>query len=159
MRLVRRYSALYKSKRYQIRKLIIVVVPAYSSVFCLMVNRLQFLKDSHQLSISTLSLSRANLCEILAIRVLRESVRAGPATFLARLRKLRSVDHLMLVSTGEWSERSLSLATLLLTPWALFQGASEAVIERAREEGDDDSPAELAGNALEVRPPKNVPAA
>lgn len=106
-----------------------------------MVNRLQFLKDSHQLSISTLSLSRANLCEILAIRVLRES----PTAASTPLRVAHSL------IPGEWSERSLSLATLLLTPWALFQGASEAVIERAREEGDEDSPAELAGNALEVR--------
>lgn len=93
----------------------------HAIIFCLMVNRLRFIKDSNQLSISTLSQSRAMLCEILAIRVLRE-----------------------------WSERTLTLASLLLTPWALFQGASEAVIARAREEGDEDSPAELAGNALEM---------
>ena len=42
------------------------------TVFCLLLNKIQFEKDSQQLSVSTLSLSRATLCEILAIRVLRE---------------------------------------------------------------------------------------
>ncbi|OCF32424.1 hypothetical protein I316_05850 [Kwoniella heveanensis BCC8398] len=80
----------------------------------------QFTRDSAQLSISTLSISRATLCEILAIRVLRG-----------------------------WSERSLHLATVLLTPWALFQGASQEVIERAKEEGDDDILTD-GGTALEM---------
>lgn len=53
--------------------------------------------------------------------------------------------------TGGWSERTLALSNLLLIPWALFQGASPAVIERAKEEGDDDEDlAESAGNALEM---------
>jgi hypothetical protein len=43
-----------------------------SPVFCLLLNKVQFVRDSTQLSISTLSLSRATLCEILAVRVLRE---------------------------------------------------------------------------------------
>jgi hypothetical protein len=51
--------------------------------------------------------------------------------------------------TGGWSERSLPLATVLLTPWALFQGASDEIIERAKEEGDDDILTD-GGNALEV---------
>ncbi|ORY33033.1 hypothetical protein BCR39DRAFT_520833 [Naematelia encephala] len=91
-----------------------------SIVFCLLLNRVQFTRDSTQLSISTLSVSRATLCEILAIRVLRG-----------------------------WSERSLPLATVLLTPWALFQGASEAVTQRAVEDGDDDILTQ-GGNALEM---------
>ncbi|WVF65343.1 hypothetical protein IAT40_000069 [Kwoniella sp. CBS 6097] len=91
-----------------------------ATVFCLLLNKVQFTRDSAQLSISTLSVSRATLCEILAIRVLRG-----------------------------WSERSLHLATVLLTPWALFQGASEAVIERAKEEGDDDILTD-GGTALEM---------
>lgn len=89
-------------------------------VFCLLLNKIQFEKDSQQLSVSTLSLSRATLCEILAIRVLRG-----------------------------WSERSLQLATVLLTPWALFQGASEEVREHAKEEGDEDLLTQ-GGTALEM---------
>lgn len=81
---------------------------------------MQFARDSTQLSISTLSLSRASLCEILAIRVLRG-----------------------------WSERTLPLATVLLTPWAMYQGASEAVVERTKAEGDDDILTE-GGTALEM---------
>lgn len=42
------------------------------SVFCLLLNKVEFARDSQQLSISTLSLTRSTLCEILAIRVLRE---------------------------------------------------------------------------------------
>ncbi|WWC63799.1 uncharacterized protein I303_106404 [Kwoniella dejecticola CBS 10117] len=91
-----------------------------ATVFCLLLNKVQFTRDSNQLSISTLSTARANLCEILAIRVLRG-----------------------------WSERSLPLATVLLTPWALFQGASQEVLERAKEEGDDDLITQ-GGNALEM---------
>ncbi|WVQ93018.1 hypothetical protein IAU59_000081 [Kwoniella sp. CBS 9459] len=91
-----------------------------ATVFCLLLNKVQFTRDSAQLSISTLSTSRATLCEILAIRVLRG-----------------------------WSERSLHLATVLLTPWALFQGASQEVIERAKEEGDDDILTD-GGTALEM---------
>lgn len=43
----------------------------------------------------------------------------------------------------------MPLATVLLTPWALFQGASEEVIERAKEDGDEDILTQN-GNALEV---------
>lgn len=50
---------------------------------------------------------------------------------------------------GGWSERTLPLATVLLTPWALFQGASNEVIARAKEDGDDDLLTQ-GGTALEV---------
>ncbi|KAJ9120074.1 hypothetical protein QFC22_002972 [Naganishia vaughanmartiniae] len=54
-------------------------------------------------------------------------------------------------SQSGWSERTLPLASLLLTPWALFQGASEVVMAKIIEEdGDDDALVDLAGNALEV---------
>ncbi|WWD21218.1 hypothetical protein CI109_105702 [Kwoniella shandongensis] len=91
-----------------------------ATVFCLLLNKVQFTQDSAQLSISTLSISRATLCEILAIRVLRG-----------------------------WAERSLPLSMVLLTPWALFQGASQEVLERAKEEGDDDLLTQ-GGTALEM---------
>ncbi|GHJ86400.1 hypothetical protein NliqN6_2802 [Naganishia liquefaciens] len=93
----------------------------HAIIFCLLLNRVQFLKDASQLSINTLSLSRANLCEMLAIRVLRG-----------------------------WSERTLPLASLLLTPWALFQGASKVVIDKVSDDYDDDTLVDLAGNALEM---------
>ncbi|KAL7421096.1 hypothetical protein Q5752_003980 [Cryptotrichosporon argae] len=92
----------------------------HSAVFCLLLNKVQFVRDSQQLSISTISLARATLCEILAIRVLRE-----------------------------WSERSLPLATVLLTPWAMFQGASDDVVEHAKEDGDGDILMQ-SGTALEM---------
>lgn len=50
---------------------------------------------------------------------------------------------------GGWSERTLPLATVLLTPWAMFQGAADEVIDRAKEEGDDDLLTQ-GGNALEM---------
>ncbi|KAJ9103807.1 hypothetical protein QFC21_002269 [Naganishia friedmannii] len=54
-------------------------------------------------------------------------------------------------SISGWSERTLPLASLLLTPWALFQGASEVVMAKIIEEdGDDDALVDLAGNALEM---------
>ncbi len=53
------------------------------------------------------------------------------------------------ISTGGWSERSLPLASVLLTPWALFQGASEEVVSRAKDDGDDDL-LDQSGTALEV---------
>jgi hypothetical protein len=38
---------------------------------------------------------------------------------------------------------------VLLTPWAMFQGAGEDIVERAKEEGDDDILTQ-GGSALEV---------
>jgi hypothetical protein len=79
---------------------------------------------------------------MLAIRVLRKSsFNYKPQT---------NPHHLFLI-TGGWSERTLPLASLLLTPWALFQGASEVVINKVSDEYDDDALVDLAGNALEVR--------
>ncbi|KLT45208.1 hypothetical protein CC85DRAFT_299674 [Cutaneotrichosporon oleaginosum] len=91
-----------------------------SVVFCLLLNKVQFVTDSHQISIATLSVSRAKLCEILAVRVLRG-----------------------------WSERSLALATVLLTPWPLFRGAPEDVIRGAKEDGEEEA-LDDSGTALEM---------
>lgn len=109
-------------------------------VFCLLLNKVEFARDSQQLSISTLSLTRSTLCEILAIRVLRES----SLTY-----KNHCETEKMLTVLGGWSERTLPLSTVLLTPWAMFQGAADEVIDRAKEEGDDDLLTQ-GGNALEV---------
>lgn len=43
----------------------------------------------------------------------------------------------------------MPLATVLLTPWAIWQGAPDEIVERAKEEGDDDVLTD-GGNALEV---------
>ncbi|WOO84870.1 Calcium channel YVC1 [Vanrija pseudolonga] len=91
-----------------------------SVIFCLLLNKVQFTTDSHQLSIATLSESRATLCEILATRVLRG-----------------------------WSERSLHLATVLLTPWPIFQGASAQVVASAKADGEQDV-LDDTGTALEM---------
>lgn len=82
--------------------------------------RVQFIRlSSISLSLSLLSLSRAALCELLAIRLLRA-----------------------------WSERTLELAHVLLTPWDLYQGASDVVRQRLEDEGEEG--VERVGNALEV---------
>ncbi|BEJ16219.1 hypothetical protein CspHIS471_0508240 [Cutaneotrichosporon sp. HIS471] len=91
-----------------------------SVVFCLLLNKVQFMTDSNQITIATLSIARAKLCEILAVRVLRG-----------------------------WSERSLALATVLLTPWPLFRGAPEDVIRGAKEDGDEEV-LDDTGTALEM---------
>lgn len=41
------------------------------------------------------------------------------------------------------------MANVLLTPWAMFQGAADEVVERAKEEGDEDLLTQ-GGTALEV---------
>lgn len=61
------------------------VLPTFI-VFCMLLNKVQFVQDSAQLSISTLSVSRATICEILAIRILRERysapiTRYSPSSF------------------------------------------------------------------------------
>lgn len=89
-------------------------------MFCLLLNRVQFISDSAKLSIATLSESRATLCEIIAIRVLRG-----------------------------WSERSLHLATVLLTPWPLFQGAPSSVISALKDDGEEEV-LEHSATALEM---------
>jgi hypothetical protein len=60
------------------------------------------------------------LCEVLATRVLRG-----------------------------WSERSLPLATVLLTSWRMFQGAPQDVVNDVRDEGEEEV-LENSGTALEV---------
>jgi c-di-GMP-related signal transduction protein len=57
-------------------------------LFCGSVVGVQFIRTSASLSLAAISLSRAALCELLAIRVFRES-----------------------------SERTVQLSTILLTPW------------------------------------------
>ncbi|KAI9063882.1 hypothetical protein FKP32DRAFT_1571075 [Trametes sanguinea] len=90
-----------------------------SVVFCLLLNRVYFVRDRH-LTTAALSKTRADLCEILAIRALREH-----------------------------ADNMLELALALTTSWPVYSGAPNALLERAREENDDDLE-ERVGNAVEM---------
>ncbi|KAI0351934.1 hypothetical protein OH77DRAFT_843965 [Trametes cingulata] len=90
-----------------------------SVVFCLLLNRVYFFRDRH-LTTASLSQTRADLCEILAIRALREH-----------------------------AENMLELALALTTSWSVYSGAPSALLQRAREENDDDLE-DRVGNAIEM---------
>ncbi|KAG5654377.1 hypothetical protein H0H81_003835 [Sphagnurus paluster] len=79
-----------------------------SVVFCLLLNRVYFLRDENFLT-KTISCSRATLCEILAIRTFRDN-----------------------------GTSMLKLTLTLTTTWAVYNGADPHVIQQAREERDDD---------------------
>ncbi|KAI0334570.1 hypothetical protein GY45DRAFT_1118209 [Cubamyces sp. BRFM 1775] len=92
-----------------------------SVVFCLLLNRVYFVRDRH-LTTAALSQTRADLCEILATRALR-----GHA------------------------ENMLDLALALTTSWPVYAGAPDALLQRAREDNDDDDVMEdRVGNAIEM---------
>ena len=90
-----------------------------SVVFCLLLNRVYFFRDRH-LTTSALSRTRADLCEILAIRALREH-----------------------------ADNMLELALVLTTSWPVYSGAPSGLLARAREENDDDLE-DRVGNAIEM---------
>ncbi|KAI0666819.1 hypothetical protein C8Q78DRAFT_983490 [Trametes maxima] len=90
-----------------------------SVVFCLLLNRVYFFRDRN-LTTAALSQTRADLCEILAIRALREH-----------------------------ADNMLELALALTTSWSVYSGAPPTLLERAREEYDDDLE-ERVGNAIEM---------
>ncbi|KAI0629114.1 hypothetical protein C8Q77DRAFT_1161302 [Trametes polyzona] len=90
-----------------------------SIVFCLLLNRVYFIRDRH-LTTTALSKTRADLCEILATRALREH-----------------------------AENMLELALALTTSWSVYAGAPNVLMERAREENDDDLE-DRVGNAIEM---------
>ncbi|KAF8318776.1 hypothetical protein DL93DRAFT_345555 [Clavulina sp. PMI_390] len=88
--------------------------------FCLLLNRANFLRDGN-IATRGLSQSRAELCEILAIRTLRH-----------------------------WAADTLDLATVLTTSWIVFNGADEHVMAKI-EDSEEDVDAEMrVGNALEM---------
>ena len=90
-----------------------------SVIFSLLLTRVYFVRDRH-LATAALSRSRADLCEILAIRALREH-----------------------------AENMLELALVLTTTWSVYAGAPPGLISRAREELDDDLE-DRVGNAIEM---------
>ncbi|KAI0272571.1 hypothetical protein BC834DRAFT_353387 [Gloeopeniophorella convolvens] len=78
-----------------------------SIVFCLLLNRVHFIRDDN-LTSSALSRTRAHLCEILAIRSLRE-----------------------------YGNNLLDLAVVATTSWPVYSGADPTLLSIAREENDD----------------------
>lgn len=90
-----------------------------SVVFCLLINRVHFIRDENIVS-SSLSRSRATLCEILAIRTL-----------------------------ADYGGSMLDLTLALTTSWPVYSGADPNVIAQAREDRDDDLE-DRVGNALEM---------
>ncbi|RXW21677.1 hypothetical protein EST38_g4197 [Candolleomyces aberdarensis] len=90
-----------------------------SVVFCLLLNRIHFIRDPDPFT-STLSKSRADLCEILASRVFRENANS-----------------------------LLDLTVVLTTVWHVYSGADPQLLEKARQERDDDLENRV-GNAIEL---------
>ena len=87
--------------------------------FCFLINNVHFLRDDN-VATKSVSQSRAALCEILATRICREL-----------------------------GNNTLSLATALTTSWSLYSGADPEMVNRARDERDDDLE-EHVGNAIEI---------
>jgi hypothetical protein len=90
-----------------------------SVVFCFLLNRVRFVRDEDPLTAS-ISRSRAELCEILAIRTFRE-----------------------------YGNDMLKLTLALTTSWHVYNGADPRMIEQARRERDDDLENRV-GNAIEM---------
>ncbi|KAH9983891.1 hypothetical protein BJV74DRAFT_946355 [Russula compacta] len=78
-----------------------------SVVFCLLLNRVHFIRDDN-LTTSTLSCTRAHLCEILAIRCLRE-----------------------------YGDNLLDLVVVAITSWPVYSGADPVTVNLARQENED----------------------
>ncbi|CAL1715034.1 unnamed protein product [Somion occarium] len=78
-----------------------------SVVFCFLLNRAYFLRDRN-LATSSLSRSRAALCELVATKVLKEH-----------------------------AYNMLELALVLTTSWPVYSGADPALLQRIREERED----------------------
>ncbi|KAI0034476.1 hypothetical protein K488DRAFT_45428 [Vararia minispora EC-137] len=90
-----------------------------SIVFCLLLNRVHFLRDEGVLT-SGLSRTRASLCEILAIRCLRE-----------------------------YGDNVLNLVAVATTAWPVYSGADPDVIAKAQSEYNEDLE-DHVGNAIEM---------
>lgn len=88
--------------------------------FCLLLNRANFLRDRN-IATRGLSQSRAELCEIIAIRTLRH-----------------------------WASDTLDLATVLTTSWLVFAGADDHVMCKVEENEEDLDAMLRVGNAIEM---------
>ncbi|KAG8925536.1 hypothetical protein FRC01_010038 [Tulasnella sp. 417] len=91
-----------------------------SVVFCFLLNRVHFLRDRNLASMP-LSHSRAALCELMAIKLLRD-----------------------------WADSTMELATVMTTSWCIFSGAGEEVLDKADESYGELDTNERVGNAIEM---------
>ena len=91
-----------------------------SVVFAFLLNRIHFLRDESNLTNGPLSVTRAALCELLAIRILRDN-----------------------------GNSVLDLVRTLTTSWPVWSGADAHVLEQARQLRDDDLE-DNVGNAIEL---------
>ncbi|KAJ6518806.1 receptor-activated Ca2+-permeable cation channel [Mycena sanguinolenta] len=91
-----------------------------SIVFCLLLNRVHFIRDEN-ISTASVSQSRATLCEILAIRTLRD-----------------------------YGSSMMDLTTILTTSWPVYSGAEPEVLAHGRREFADFDEEERVGNAIEM---------
>ncbi|KZP01440.1 hypothetical protein CALVIDRAFT_2828 [Calocera viscosa TUFC12733] len=87
--------------------------------FCFLINRVHFLRDQN-FTTRAVSISRANLCELLAIRTLRD-----------------------------WVD-PMDLATVLVTSFDLLSGASPEIVTAVLQDGDEDGLQDRVGNAIEL---------
>ncbi|KAI5118687.1 hypothetical protein M0805_003624 [Coniferiporia weirii] len=92
----------------------------YSIVFCFLLNRVNFLRDQNLVT-SSLSRSRAALCEIMASRLLRL-----------------------------YGDNTLELAFVTTTSWRVYSGADEDLLKQSFEELDLEDVEERVGNAIEM---------
>ncbi|KAF8323515.1 uncharacterized protein EI90DRAFT_2935528, partial [Cantharellus anzutake] len=89
--------------------------------FCLLLNRANFMRDK-DIATRSVSLSRAALCEILAIRAIRY-----------------------------WANETLELAMVMTTSWVIFAGADEEVLSKVNDDREDTIDMDLRlGNAIEM---------
>ncbi|KAJ7180666.1 hypothetical protein C8R46DRAFT_1070191 [Mycena filopes] len=91
-----------------------------SIIFCLLLNRVHFVRDEN-IGTAAVSHSRATLCEILAIRTLRD-----------------------------YGSNMMDLTVILTTSWPVYSGAGPEVISHGRQEFPDFDDEERVGNAIEV---------
>lgn len=91
-----------------------------SVVFCFLVNRVHFMRDQN-IATSAISRTRATLCEILAIRTLRD-----------------------------YGNDMMDTTLALTTSFRVYSGAHDAIIEQAKQERMDFDPDERVGNGIEM---------
>lgn len=92
----------------------------FAIVFCFLLNRVHFLRDQHLVT-APISRSRATLCEILAIRILREL-----------------------------GDNTLEMALVTTTSWLVYSGADEDLLKQTMEGLSIDDVEERVGNAIEM---------
>ncbi|KAG8904106.1 hypothetical protein FRB99_002225 [Tulasnella sp. 403] len=91
-----------------------------ATVFCFLLNRVHYLRDQ-ALSTIPLSQSRAALCELIAIRLLRD-----------------------------YAESTMELATVMTTSWCIYAGAGPEVLVKVDELTEDGGVDRRVGNAIEL---------